>query len=210
MNKLRDLIVLFNDVKNTKTKRRYFDLLDFTINLINDYLINEHSNIEKTILISIVNEILTYNSPYPCEEKRKIVKDKISLVKVYIKDLDDLINCMLISKVDKDIVVGSGFYNNAYELYYDLKSFILNKNKAKVRVRNQVNAYIYYIAGSVLEEISKYNIEIEECDKSLIWILNQIVKEDVYINASECVNNGDKIDYREHHNLYLKLVNYNQ
>lgn len=210
MNKLRDLIILFNDVKNTKTKGRYFDLLNYTIKLINDYLINEHSNIEKTILISIVEEIIKYNSPYKCEEKRKIIKDKISLVKVYIKDLDDLINCMLISKVDKDIVVGSSFYNNAYELYYDLKSFILNKNKAKKRVREKVNAYIYYVAVSVLEEISKYNIEIQECDKSLIWILNQIVKESVYIDANNNTRNDEKIDYREHHNLYLKLVNYNQ
>lgn len=209
MNELKKLILLFNDVKNTKTKKRYIDLLDYTISLINDYLINEHSNIEKTILKSIVNEIISYRSLYPCKEKVEIIKNKISLVSVYISSLDDLINCMLISKIDKDIVVGGSFYNSAYDLYYDLKSFILNKNKAKIRVRNQVNAYIYYIAVSLLDEIKKYDLDILECDRDLIWILNQIIKEDLYINASEIVDNDEKINYREHHNLYLKLINYN-
>ena len=208
MRKLKDLIVLFNDVKNTKTKKRYIDLLDFANELINDVLVNDYSNIEKTLLKTIVEEIINYNSAYPCLEKKELLRSKVSLILVCIKDLDDLINCMLISKIDDHIVVGNTFYSNSYDLYYDLRNFILNKNKAPKRVREKVNAYIYYVASSLLSEIEKYDFEVEEADKSLIWILKQIVNTELYINAFETNKNDEKIEYREYSNLYLRLINY--
>ena len=188
-----------------KKFNKYDDLLEslfIAIDYIGD---DKYSAYDKECVKEVIRLVVEMDK-VSIEDKvelRGILKELDEQEKIY-ESLDDLIKCLFIPKVDKNITVDNTLYTSSYKLFDDFRKIVVKRSEVSKRHREKVYGYMYYISNVILTELDKSDYQIKDDDKDLIWILRMILKTDEFRDAYECISYHDEVTRNKGMGLYFK------
>lgn len=200
---IKDITKLLYDESVDKKFDKYDDLVELTFYLF-DYVKEDLSNYNKVVIKSIVEMVVEMNKvSIPDKvELRDRLRELDELLVIKPVDLDELVKCLMISKIDRTYVVDNTLYTSSYYLFKDFKDIVVKRSSVAKKYRAKVYAYMYYLSNLLLTKIEEYNIEINEDNKDLVWIFRTILKTDEFRESYETLFNPEIIENNKSKALY--------
>lgn len=200
---IKDITKLLYDESVDKKFDKYDDLVELTFYLF-DYVKEDLSNYNKVVIKSIVEMVVEMNKvSIPDKvELRDRLRELDELLVIKPVDLDELVKCLMIPKIDRTYVVDNTLYTSSYYLFKDFKDIVVKRSSVAKKYRAKVYAYMYYLSNLLLTKIEEYNIEINEDNKDLVWIFRTILKTDEFRKSYETLFNPEIIENNKSKALY--------
>lgn len=175
---------------------------EFTVNVVNDYTINNANIIKYNDRFFVV--VPLFNTDYRLSIKvdNKVVNDILELKSdLYYVDVTDYIidgtNTLQIATVDIDNIVSKYVSNKEYHKQYNLPipKFMFAKNRLYITNNNSYNAYLV-VNGIIKDKIIDNVIDISKCNNTKLGIMFckdfanfSYANIDFYSNVSSSSNN---------------------
>ena len=200
---IKDITKLLYDESVDKKFDKYDDLVELTFYLF-DYVKEDLSNYNKAVIKSIVEMVVEMNKvSIPDKvELRDRLRELDELLVIKPVDLDELVKCLMISKIDRTYVVDNTLYTSSCDLFKDFKDIVVKRSSVVKKYRAKVYAYMYYLSNLLLTKIEEYNIEINEDNKDLVWIFRTILKTYEFRESYETLFNQEVIENNKSKALY--------
>lgn len=204
---IKDVTKLLYDESVDKKFDKYDDLVELTFYLF-DYVKEDLSNYNKAVIKSIVEMVVEMNKvSIPDKvELRDRLRELDELLVIKPVDLDELVKCLMISKIDRTYVVDNTLYTSSYDLFKDFKDIVVKRCSVAKKYRAKVYAYMYYLSNLILTKIEEYNIEINEDNKDLVWIFRTILKTNEFRESYETLFNPEVIENNKSKALYYSFT----